>query len=115
MGQVTIPTELATVPAAQAQSLELRLRTIASRLETLGLNRQEPSFEDAKTALQTHGIPYPVAPRTLTTLARACLGLVDEGVFDPSWQALLTLIPAVGGDDLGAVLVSLRVGTPRIP
>lgn len=111
--QVQLAAAAYAIACADPTTAEQASREYADLKEQAGIAK-DPSVEDAKTALAQAGMGYPVTKETLHALAEATLGLVDEGVFDPSWQALLTLAPALGGDDLSSVLVSLRTGTPSI-
>lgn len=72
-----------------------------------------PTPESARAVLEMAGIPTSTSPELLEVLGRTVVGLTDAGIFDPTWQGLIMLMPYLGGDDMASVLRSLRVGTPR--
>ena len=78
--------------------------------QQMGLASAEMSYDDACSAMRAGGIPVAPSEKVLDVLARAAIELTDAGFPLFAQDAVWVLGSRVGGDVMGSVSASLRMG-----
>ena len=78
--------------------------------QQMGLASAEMSYDDAHSAMRAGGIPVAPSEKVLDVLARAAIELTDAGFPLFAQDAVWVLGSRVGGDVMGSVSASLRMG-----